>query len=900
MKNSAYIKTIYATILFVMLLLCSTFANAQSQMKARMVKQETCDVTHDGQATIDLPDGASNYIVKWTYPDGQTSSAQTISGLEHGIYTVKVRANLCPDKVIYSDFVNVTQKGDCSVNVSISVSTASVPCDVQPTATLTASASGGKPPYSFSWRTKQVSSSGSYSCTVTDSDGNTGTGVTSVYLKEQECSQDPNEISGPDGYGDKMMVNTVDKMSYTINFENDPDFATAPASRVTVNYPVPAQHKISSYRMSDFGFGDFVFTVPNNTTSYYKRLDVSDSLGVWVDVTAGIDIVNNELFWIFQSIDPATGFEPQSAQMGFLPVNDSLERGIGYVNFFINPADGLQTKDTVVAMASIVFDDNSPIATNYWTNEFNAVAPTSTIVDVITLPSDTLNCNVVFSSQDDLDGSGVNSIELFVSTNETAYISAGTFNPSDTGNFSLEAGAYYRFISIATDNVGNVETFKTAPDFIIDYNTAPTDILLSNNYFYENDAIGTLVGLFTTIDNDVNYTFNYQFVDGDGSEDNAKFTINNNQLNTNFNFNCYGQQYYYIRVRSVDVTGLYFDKEFELTMNFTNSSYNLHFSDEICQRETYNSLGWTIQTTDSVPGVYTYVNNLQTTLGCDSIRTLTLTIKPVYSSYDNINICSSQLPYTYGDTIFPVGTLSGIYPVIFSSDNSCDSTVNLELIVYDNDSYEETAGVCDNEQPYVWHNHNVDINVLPVGTYVFWDSLTTVNGCDSIYKLTLTVNPTYAVTDNITICQSELPYYYAPADTTFQVGTQALSIIDYPLSTIHGCDSTVTLHLTVNPTYAITDNVTICQSELPYYYAPADTTFQVGTPALSIVHYPLSTIHGCDSIITLQLTVNPTYAITDNVTICQSELPYYYAPADTTFQVGTPPLSIIHYPLSTI
>ncbi|MDD4634978.1 MAG: T9SS type A sorting domain-containing protein, partial [Bacteroidales bacterium] len=55
--------------------------------------------------------------------------------------------------------------------------------------------------------------------------------------------------------------------------------------------------------------------------------------------------------------------------------------------------------------------------------------------------------------------------------------------------------------------------------------------------------------------------------------------------------------------------------------------------------------------------------------------------------------------------------------------------------------------------------------------------------------------------------------------------------------------------------YAVTDNITICQSELPYYYAPADTTFEVGTPALSIIHYPLFTVDGCDSTVTLNLTV---------------------------------------------
>ena len=91
-------------------------------------------------------------------------------------------------------------------------------------------------------------------------------------------------------------------------------------------------------------------------------------MGVWVDVSAGIDIANNQVFWIFQSIDPATGAEPASSQMGFLPINDSLDHGQGYVSFYITPATSVHTGDTVSAEAIIVFDDNAPIGTNVWTN----------------------------------------------------------------------------------------------------------------------------------------------------------------------------------------------------------------------------------------------------------------------------------------------------------------------------------------------------------------------------------------------------------------------------------------------------------------------------------------------------------------------------------------------------
>ena len=61
--------------------------------------------------------------------------------------------------------------------------------------------------------------------------------------------------------------------------------------------------------------------------------------------------------------------------------------------------------------------------------------------------------------------------------------------------------------------------------------------------------------------------------------------------------------------------------------------------------------------------------------------------------------------------------------------------------------------------------------------------------------MTLYVNPAYNVIEEITICENELPYTYG--DTVFDVGTPELSVCSFQFSTSNGCDSIVTLHLTV-------------------------------------------------------------------------------------------------------
>lgn len=72
----------------------------------------------------------------------------------------------------------------------------------------------------------------------------------------------------------------------------------------------------------------------------------------------------------------------------------------------------------------------------------------------------------------------------------------------------------------------------------------------------------------------------------------------------------------------------------------------------------------------------------------------------------------------------------------------------------------------------------------------------------------------------------------------------------------NGCDSVVTLHLTINRSVSTYESLSICESELPYTYL--DTVFDVGTPQNSYFTFRLMADNGCDSVIHLHLTVQPS------------------------------------------
>jgi hypothetical protein len=88
-------------------------------------------------------------------------------------------------------------------------------------------------------------------------------------------------------------------------------------------------------------------------------------------------------------------------------------------------------------------------------------------------------------------------------------------------------------------------------------------------------------------------------------------------------------------------------------------------------------------------------------------------------------------------------------------------------------------------------------------------------------------------------------------DTTFAVGTTN-NVFTFKRKTKAGCDSTVTLNLTVSDVINESQALTICQNELPKVWR--DTIFQVGSTSRTVI-FNKKTAAGCDSIVTLNLTV---------------------------------------------
>jgi PDZ domain-containing secreted protein len=134
--------------------------------------------------------------------------------------------------------------------------------------------------------------------------------------------------------------------------------------------------------------------------------------------------------------------------------------------------------------------------------------------------------------------------------------------------------------------------------------------------------------------------------------------------------------------------------------------------------------------------------------------------------------------------------------------------------------------------------------------------LTNAAGCDSTVTLDLTINYSNTGTDVITACDS---YTWIDGITY----TSSNNTATHVLTNAAGCDSTVTLDLTINYSNTGTDVITACDS---YTWIDGVTYTSSNNTATHV----LTNAAGCDSTVTLDLTINYSNTGTDVITACDS------------------------------
>ena len=308
--------------------------------------------------------------------------------------------------------------------------------------------------------------------------------------------------------------------------------------------------------------------------------------------------------------------------------------------------------------------------------------------------------------------------------------------------------------------------------------------------------------------------------------------ICDNEVYTQYNFNTSEAGYHTQNLQTINGC----DSIVVLNL-IVHPTYNDTITAEICDNEVYTQYNFNT----SEAGYHT--QNLQTINGCDSIVVLNLIVHPTYNDTITAEICDNEVYTQYNFNT----SEAGYHTQNLQTINGCDSIVVLNLTIHPTFSDTTIAEICSNDR---YTRGGFDENT----TGVFYRNLQTINGCDSIFVLDLTANPVYLDTIFAEICEGE---------TYENFGFEASNngIYRQYLETVKGCDSTVVLKLTVHPTYSNDLVVDICEGE---EYAYNGNTYNIQ----GVYQTNYQTIHGCDSVINLRLNVHPKYLQTRYERVC--------------------------------
>jgi PKD repeat protein len=297
------------------------------------------------------------------------------------------------------------------------------------------------------------------------------------------------------------------------------------------------------------------------------------------------------------------------------------------------------------------------------------------------------------------------------------------------------------------------------------------------------------------------------------------------------------------------------EKIITLHLHHYPSYSNAHTTTEfICPGESYLFHGANYSETGSYPV------NLHTTQGCDSIVWLNLTVRPANDTIvENKDICLSDTLIWHGNAYYNDGDEAYFEDV---DNNGCLLVRKLHLRVgeYQSppDSYDPNVYQCvpyDEEPYYYWPIAHREYYADTRDTIVIPNP--DPKKCDTLYTLNLKFHKESFITDTVVACDSY------PWDITNQIYTSTNHHISYtyniPFGPFETCDSTFVLDLTVNHSADTIFNVQSC-NEYTWHFGNNNETYSFTESQHNLTKI-IQTVHGCDSIGTLNLEIDysPTF-----------------------------------------
>ena len=398
-------------------------------------------------------------------------------------------------------------------------------------------------------------------------------------------------------------------------------------------------------------------------------------------------------------------------------------------------------------------------------------------------------------------------------------------------------------ITCEISTVGTCGTEITSNSITITVNS--TDTVNLNETICNGDSI--VLGSQTLITSG-SYSETFQNIGGCDSIVNLELTVNPVESSVIVETICEGTTYEFAGM-SIEQAGIYYDSlqttlgcdsivTLELAVTPTERTSQTEF---ICSGDSFLFGGVQLDTSG------TYLDTLASISGCDSVLTLNLIVGSTDTLQTSDIICGGD-SVIFGSQVL---NQSGVYTETFTSSGGCDSIVAMTLEVVASSSSQLSDTICAND--------SIEFGGQMIATSgIYYDTINNAAGCDSIIEFTLVVNAVLTDTLIQEICMGDS---IAFAGVTYnQTGVYYDS-----LQTINGCDSIIVLDLTIAaPLDTTVINESICNGSS--FVLGTQTITQAGTYT-ELFQSAL----GCDSIVTAIIGIGNSTDTAIVAEICQGE-----------------------------
>jgi gliding motility-associated-like protein len=440
---------------------------------------------------------------------------------------------------------------------------------------------------------------------------------------------------------------------------------------------------------------------------------------------------------------------------------------------------------------------------------------------------------------------------IVIDKHQNRYIAAHTISPS---------GIYVKGVDSSLSGGNDLFVTKISKsDSVIWSSYFGGDNMENDPYILVDSNDNIYLSATTLSINGINYQ-GHQNNYGGGLSDAFLMKISCSRYDTIRDTICFGDSVTY-RSKKYSKAGFYIDSF--LTWDICDSFITLHLTvlrrdtiyryDTICSGTNYVWNG----TYRTMSGIYrdTLTNNV----GCDSFLVLNLHIKRTDTVQVYDTSCAN-LPKTFNGSNL---TTSGIYRDTLKNILGCDSLIFYHFIpkpVYETPL---SRAICASDSSLFG-------GVYRKTAGVYYDTLKTILNCDSVLKLTLSINQLDTNRQTQSICRGKSYNFYS------QILTNA-GTYSHKWTNRNGCDSTVLLTLSVIDSSTYSFNRMLCSGQ-SFPFNNQNLT-QAGVYRDTFMNYL-----GCDSFVTLNLSFGLVLYDTLRQTVCAGQAFRGYSSPGTYYE----------------